>query len=57
MRVVPRHGFVDGCDVQPQQHAVPPDRVAYQRAMRELPREQQLHVAAADLYRLPLDAV
>ena len=53
MRCLPQHVGLEPGDFQPQQHKFPSDRRTYQRSLRELSREQQLHLAAHGLLRLP----
>ena len=53
VRGLPQHHQLDERQLRPQQDNVPADRCARDRALRVVPREQQLHHAADRLLRLP----
>src|SRR5579871_6455308 len=54
---LPYHRILGRRDIQSQQHALPADRRAHYRGLRELPREQQLHQPADRLRIVPHVAV
>ena len=55
LRAVPQHGNLAECDLQPQQHGLPADRLAHRAAtaVHRLPRQQQLHHHQHGLRDLP----